>query len=131
MNEQEALWDLTKTSIELNLDVLEQCGIRPNFDIPSFDSELQPFKDLQEWSRILRQHCTRWREIRGWVKEEVWANYDLMGVTGLREQDMLADAREVIRAHWKKRPQLLRKKREERPNVGTVEQAAPSPSSPE
>jgi hypothetical protein len=42
-------------------------------------------------------------DVWGLLPPHVWAQYDIMGVAGLREQRMLSEARKKLRKAWRKK----------------------------
>ncbi len=49
-----------------------------------------------------------YRKVRALLPESTWENYDLFGVGGLREQLLLREAVNKLRARWrKKRPAMF------------------------
>src|SRR5262245_58050834 len=74
---------------------------------------------LLEWlSNIHRIEYQGVLEVRHLLREEVWLNYEMLGVQGLREQIMLRDAQARLRKVWWKpfrstaqRNRLVRKKK--------------------
>jgi hypothetical protein len=70
------------------------------------DTYLKAFDWLHDlfMSEDYRHHIYVW----DLVTPEIWASYAALQITGLREQDMLAESSKTIRKLWKtRRPQVI------------------------
>lgn len=72
----------------------------------SFGVDESKFENLAEdevWEIRLESAFREYDKIWNLLPPEVWRNYKILCITGLREQKLLHDAKEAIRTIWKER----------------------------
>lgn len=82
----------------------------PNYKVHHY---VRAFDWLHEF--ILSDELAAWKRVRAMRPEETWKHYDLIGVEGLREQELLQEASKKLLRRWRlKRPRMFGPDREKK-----------------